>query len=224
MTYKLSPSSLSLMEECERCFWLHHNKDKKRPSGIFPSLPSGMDSILKTHFDKFRDKGKLPPELKTKECEGCKLFDDKDLLKVWRSNLKGISFTDEQGNVLHGAVDNLLVKGKKIIVLDYKTRGFPLKGDTAEHYRNQLDIYNFLLRKNGYDTEDFAFLLFYVPKEVKENGEVIFTTSLVKMKVDVDNAEKLWKKALKLLAGDCPRKHAEDDPNKCEWCKMIEGE
>ncbi|MCX6748586.1 MAG: PD-(D/E)XK nuclease family protein [Candidatus Pacearchaeota archaeon] len=218
MPFKLSPSSLSLMEDCPRCFWLHHNEDKKRPSGIFPSLPSGMDSILKTHFDKFRDKNKLPPELKNKECEDCKLFEDKELMKIWRSNLEGISFTDEQGNVLHGAVDNILVKKEKLIVLDYKTRGFPLKEDTHEHYQNQLDIYNFLLRKNGWETEDYGFLLFYIPKEVLETGEVIFNTHLVKMKIDVDSAEKLWKKALKLLEGACPKKHEEKE---CAWCELL---
>jgi len=221
MPYKLSPSSLSLMEECPRCFWLHHNKDKKRPAGIFPSLPSGMDSILKIHFDKFMEKNQLPPELKENpECKGCKLFDDKEKLRAWRNNLKGISWTDKEGNLLHGAVDNLLVKGKKIIVLDYKTRGFPLKDDTAEHYQNQLNIYNFLLRKNGYETEDYAFLLFYVPKEVAETGEVIFNTHLIKMKTDVDEAEKLWKKALKLLNSPCPKKH-EEEAEKCAWCELI---
>ena len=152
------------------------------------------------------------------------MFDDKELLEMWRNNRKGVSFTDKEGNVLHGAVDNILTRKEKLIVLDYKTRGFPLKEDTAEHYQNQLDIYNFLLRKNGYETENFSFLLFYVPKEVLETGEVIFNTHLVKMEVDVDNAEKLWKKALKLLNSSCPKKHAEDDPEKCEWCKMIREE
>lgn len=212
MTYKLSPSSLNLMQECPRCFWLTQHKIWKRPEGIFPSLPSGMDSILKKHFDKFMEKGELPPELKeSNELKGCKLFDDKDLLKIWRSNLKGVTWTDDEGNILHGAVDNILVREKRLIVLDYKTRGFPLKEDTAEHYQSQLNIYNFLLRKNGYETEDDAFLLFYVPKEVMETGEVIFDTSLVKMKVNVKEAEALWKRALKLLEGSCPK-------DSCEWC------
>ncbi len=211
--FKLSPSSLSLMHECPRCFWLTQHKVWNRPSGIFPSLPSGMDSILKTHFDRFRDKGQLPPELCSNgECNNLKLFDDGEKLKIWRSNLKGISWTDKKGNILHGAVDNLLMKGKKIIVLDYKTRGFPCKEDTHEHYKDQLDIYNFLLRKNGYETEDYAFLLFYVPKEVMATGEVIFDTTLKKMKVDVKNAERIWKKALELLNGDCPKEG-------CEWCE-----
>jgi len=213
MTYKLSPSAINLMKECPRCFWLAQHKVWKRPTGIFPSLPSGMDRILKIHFDKFLDKKELPPELcNNGECKNMKLFDDKEKLKVWQSNFKGISFKDKNGNELHGAVDNILVKGKKLIVLDYKTRGYALKEDTAEHYRLQQNIYNFLLRKNGYETEDYFFLLFYVPKEVTETGEVIFDTELVKMKVDFKMAEKTWNEALELLEGDCPSKC-------CEWCE-----
>jgi len=203
------------MKECPRCFWLTQHGVWKRPAGIFPSLPSGMDRILKVHFDKFRDKGQMPPELcENKECVGMKLFTDKEKIKVWQSNFKGVSWKDKKGNELHGAVDNILVKGKKLIVLDYKTRGYPTKEDTAEHYRLQQNIYNFLLRKNGYQTEDFFFLLFYVPKEVMATGEVIFDTELKKMKVDVKMAEKFWKKAIKLLNSDCPTKS-------CEWCEKV---
>jgi len=220
MRFKLSPSSISLMAECPRCFWLEKHEAWSRPSGIFPSLPSGMDRILKIHFDNFREKEKLPPELCNQaHCENLALFgsneEEKQLLEIWRNNKKGVSFTDEKGNILRGAVDNLLVKEKKLIVLDYKTRGFPVKEDTAARSKNQLDIYNFLLRKNGYETEDYSFLLFYVPKEVLETGEVVFDTELVKMPVDVESAESLWKKALKLLNGPCPAE-------KCEWCECVE--
>ena len=213
MTFKLSPSSLSLMKECPRCFWLTQHKVWKRPAGIFPSLPSGMDKILKEHFNKFMEMGKLPPEISNqKHTSNMKLFDNHELLAIWRSNFKGIQWEDKNGNILKGAVDNILMKGKKLIVLDYKTRGYALKEDTAEHYQNQLDIYNFLLRKTGYDTEDYAFLLFYVPKEVLETGEVIFDTELIKMKIDIKNAENIFKKAIKLLNEDCPN-------NSCEWCE-----
>ncbi len=214
--FKLSPSGINLMEECPRCFWLEKHGVWKRPAGIFPSLPSGMDRILKTHFDRFMARGIMPPELRENiHCFGCRLFGNAELLKQWRNNLRGISWEDRQGNIFHGAVDNILVRGKKLIVLDYKTRGYALKDDTAEHYRNQLDIYNFLLRKNDYETEDFAFLLFYYPREVLETGEVMFDTQLVKMKVDVENAERLFNKALKLLKGPCPK------VSECEWCGLI---
>lgn len=216
MTFKISPSSLNLMEECARCFWLEKHEVWKRPSGIFPSLPSGMDKILKIHFDKYMKLGKLPPKLcESGECQETKLFDNEELLNVWRNARRGIIFQDDKGNILQGAVDNLLVKNDKLIVLDYKTRGFPLKEDTAGKYQNQLDIYNFLLRANGYETEDYAFLLFYVPKEVLPKGEVLFDTTLVKMKINVENAKKLFEKALELLNGPCPEQH-------CEWCEKIE--
>src|SRR5271157_5281017 len=79
MPYKFSPSSLSLLSECPKCFWLAFRKGIHQPSGIFPSLPSGMDKILKAHFDAFRDKGELPPELASLKGT-VQLFQDKELL------------------------------------------------------------------------------------------------------------------------------------------------
>lgn len=215
MTFKLSPSSLNLMKDCPRCFWLDKHGVWKRPTGIFPSLPSGMDGILKTHFDKFMRKGELPPEIKNHHhTQGLKLFDDEPLLSIWRNNKKGISWEDEKGNILMGAVDNILKSGQKLVVLDYKTRGFPLKDDTADHYQNQMDIYNFLLRKNGYETEDFAFLLFYIPDRVLETGEVVFDVVLTRRDINIKNAEKIFESALKLLNGECPE-------NGCQWCERF---
>ena len=183
-------------------------------------MPSGMDRILKTHFDSFRDKNQLPPELK--EFNGSlKLFDDKELLEEWRNNRKGVQWTDEEGNLFKGAVDNILKKGNKLIVLDYKTRGFPLKDDTAEHYRDQLDIYNLLLRKKGYETEDYSYLLFYHPDKVNANGDVVFNTDLIKMKTSIKNAEKIFKEALEVLKGRIPE--YSEDCGFCKWSSIAKG-
>jgi hypothetical protein len=215
MTRKFSPSSLSLLKDCPRCFWLGFNKNIKRPDSIFPSLPSGMDRVLKEHFDRFAKEGTLPPELK--DLKGVKLFDDFKLLDVWRSNFKGIQYTDKEGNLLRGAVDNILVKGKKLIVLDYKTRGYPVKEDTHEHYTDQMDIYNFLLRKNGYETEDYSYLLFYHPIDVLVNGDVKFHSKLIKIPLDTKKAEKILDLALKVLSGRMPKPSAE-----CTYCSWAE--
>ncbi|MBS3075861.1 hypothetical protein J4429_05385, partial [Candidatus Pacearchaeota archaeon] len=97
--FKLSPSSLNLMKECPRCFWLTQHKVWQRPAGIFPSLPSGMDKILKEHFNKFMDRGKLPPELcENGHTKDMSLFNDHALLAIWRSNFKGIKYEDKDGN------------------------------------------------------------------------------------------------------------------------------
>ena len=109
------------------------------------------------------------------------------------------------------------MKGKKLVVLDYKTRGYPLKEDTHEHYRAQMDMYNFLLRQNGYDTEDYTYLLFYYPKEITEKGEIIFENQLIKMNTDAKKGKKYFDDAITLLHGECPIKS-------CEWCERVEAE
>ena len=67
------------------------------------------------------------------------------------------------------------------------------------------------MRKIGYETEDFAFLLFYIPKEVSSGGKILFDNVLVKMKVDTKQSGKMWNKAIKLLNSDCPKET-------CNWC------
>lgn len=214
MTYKLSPSTLNLLEECPRCFWLQIVKKESRPSGAFPSLPSGVDKILKEHFDRFMKRSKLPPELEKEGLGGCRLFDNEELLERWRTNWEGISYTDkESGIVLRGAIDNLLQKGDKLIVLDFKTRGFALKEDTHHHYQDQMNCYNFLLRKNGYDTEDYTYLLFYMPERISEKGEFLFETKLVKMETNVKHAETLFNKAINILQDAMPESN-----QRCDYC------
>jgi len=215
MPYKFSPSSLSLMKQCKRCFWLRFNKNIKRPEGIFPSLPNGMDRIFKKHFDACRDKGIMPNELE--ELNDIELYDNEFLLETWRNNRRGIRWEDDNGNLFMGAVDDILKKGDKLIVLDYKTRGFPLKADTHKYNQDQLDIYNLLLRKNNYETEDYAYLLFYHPTGVNEKGDIIFQTDLIKMEISINNAAKIFHNALELLKGDIPE--PENDCNYCKWAK-----
>src|SRR3989338_1065151 len=107
---KLSPSTLNLFLECPRCFWLDKVKNIKRPRGIFPSLPGGMDRVIKAYFDTFRAKSVLPPELDGGNFEGVKLFSDQDRLERWRSWKTGLVYRDGDGSVLGGALDDLLVK------------------------------------------------------------------------------------------------------------------
>ena len=75
----------------------------------------------------------------------------------------------------------------------------------SHYYQNQMDIYNFLLRKNGYETEDYTYLLFYYPKEVADTGELIFDTKLIKIKTYPKRGEKVFKQAIKILQGNIKR-------------------
>src|SRR3990167_3533082 len=104
MPIKLSPSTLGDFDKCQRCFWLDRKKGLPKPRGIFPSLPGGMDRVLKPWYDTWRFNGKLPPELKGK-VDGL-LFKDQAKMDILR-NARGGGLTYTVGEaVLHGAVDD----------------------------------------------------------------------------------------------------------------------
>lgn len=56
---QLSASTLKLFQECPRCFWLRINRKLERPRGPFPSLPSGINRVLKSYFERYRAQGLL---------------------------------------------------------------------------------------------------------------------------------------------------------------------
>lgn len=214
MVYKLSPSSLNVMKECGRCFWLQHNKGIRRPAGIVSSLLFGLDKALKLYFDSFRVEGELPRELRDSGIEA-KLFSDTKLLEEWRDYRRGLQWKDKHGNVLRGALDDLLERGNKLVVIDYKTRGYPLKSDSAKYYQEQLDIYNFLLRRNGHQTEDYSYLVFYYPKRFSKNRCLSFNTTLVKVETSVESARRIFEEAIKLLE----RPEIPEAAEKCAYCQ-----
>ena len=208
--YVLSPTKLNLYGECKRCFWLENNAGIKRPQGIFPSLPRGMDSVIKKYFDSYRNQGTVPPEL---EGIGLRLFPDQASLDVWRSMFRGIRWTDQAGNVLRGSPDEVL-EGPKFVILDYKTRGSSPKPNSCTFYQLQLDAYTFLLTMNGKSVENYAYLLFYFPNKVIGKGEFVFDTELVKVEVDPNHAEQVFRDAIRCLQGPIP-------DNCCDYCKSV---
>jgi len=215
---KLSPSSISLFLECPRCFWLDKIKGIKRPSGPFPSLPNGMDRILKEHFDLHRGDNSAPEELEGR-FKG-RLFQDIAKLNVWRNNFRGLRYTDpDSGATLMGALDDLFVtEDGKHAPLDFKTRGYPRKDDTHKYYQHQMDIYSLLLEKNHLPPADFAILIFYHPTGVNNAHDVVFDPDPVKVPVSRKNGERIFLDAVKCLEMPNP-----PEPGKgCEWCVWKE--
>jgi hypothetical protein len=223
MSYAISPSSLVIYSECKRCFWDHYH-GKKRPMGITPSLPNGIDLVMKNYYDAHNDASTLPPEL---AAEGLTLFPDRALLKTWQNNRKGLR-AEFDGGVLRGAVDYIVQQGKLLIALDFKTRGFPLRQDCVDRYQNSLDLYTLLLQKNGYQTANHSYLLYLYPLSAHGEGkklpqakisnehavsklQVDFAASLIKCPVSAQNGQLLVDEALALLHGSHP--HGD-----CEYC------
>jgi len=213
---RLSPSTVSLFLECPRCFWRVLNQGIYRPRGIFPSLPGGMDLVIKAYFDGYRARGEMPPEVKGK-VRGA-LFPDLEMLERWRNWRLGLRFEDkESGGVLSGALDDCLVDGGKYIPLDYKTRGGDLRGGEEKYYQHQLDIYTLMLDENGYTAAGVAYLLYFIPKQVAEGGQVRFDVIPHEVKTDAERARNMLRDAVACLRGPMPQ-----SSSKCEYCSWGE--
>ena len=152
----------------------------------------------------------MPKELSTVDAS---LYPDQEKIDLWRG--KGLQWADKEGNIVRGRLDDALQSDDKVIVLQYKTRGTPLKADTAALYQDQLGIYNFLFCKNGYKTMDYGCLLFYIPTIMTKKGKIAFSSKLVKVGVSVQRATELVKEALSVLNGRKPR-------GTCTYCSYAE--
>lgn len=205
----LSPSGLNLFLECPKCFWLQEIRKIHRPKTAFPSLPGGMDLVIKSYFDTFRRKNSLPPFLKI---PGQLL--EEELITEWRNSRKGIRWLDPKTKAtLMGALDDCLIDGGYYIPIDYKTRGWLIKENSHTYYQNQLDCYTLLLEKNGFPHKNFAYLIFWSPKEVKGDNLVSFEIELVKVKTNPESALKTFHSAIKTLNGPIPKHHSA-----CTFC------
>ena len=207
MTYTLSPSSLNLLEECPRCFYLQVVKKIRRPTGPMSSIPIKMDSIIKKYFNKYREKGILPPLIKNK------------INGVLPLNMpKTLYFEDKKSGIrLKGLPDEYLkLEDGSIIPFDHKTKSkAPEK--THPSYQLQLDCYTFLLKVNSYKTKNFGYLAYYYPEQSELHHGMNIQVAIVKVKTNPERVRKILKKASQLLNRKLPRIN-----RTCLYCKWKE--
>lgn len=209
---RLSPSALNIFLECPKCFWLSYGSGIHRPRGPFPSLPGGMDILIKKYFDSYRAVGKLPPEL-IGQLEG-ELLRDIEILNKWRNWRSGLSYYDKELDaVLVGALDDCLVFNREYIPIDYKTRGFNIAEGGESFYQNQLNCYSFLLSVNDLSQPSYAYLIYFIPREVKSGGAVQFSVEVKKVATSPETALKTFRSAIALLKGPMPEAHSA-----CQFC------
>lgn len=218
---QLSPSSLNLFLECPCCFWLAKKKKIRRPPPYPYALNAAVDTLLKREFDGYRAKGEPHPLLIANNIDA-KLFHNQELLNKWRSNFEGIRYYDsELGTTLFGAVDEVLeFPDGKLAVLDYKSTGSKV-ATIYDRFQIQMDVYTYLLEKNGYSTPRKGYLAFYiVDKENGFNGKLPFKKELHEIETDPLSIPQLFKDAVALLRREAPPPHSADCKHG-QWFKDV---
>ncbi len=162
--FEISRSKLELFLDCPRCFYLDRKIGIGRPSFPAFTLNSAVDTLLKKEFDTHRAKGETHPLMKNYNIDLVPFQHEK--MEEWRHNFTGVRFLHKPTNFLvFGAIDDLWIdKDGVLYVVDYKSTSteaeVTLEGQYKEAYKRQVEIYQWLLRKNGFKVSDIAYFVY----------------------------------------------------------------
>jgi hypothetical protein len=129
-------------------------------------LNTAVDHLLKKEFDKHRKDATPHPIISDNGLDLIPFNHPK--IDEWRENFVGVQYHHKDSNfIVFGAVDDLWVDSKgKVHVVDYKatSKDEAVKEleDTRWHdqYRRQMEVYQWLLRKNGIDVSDTGYFVY----------------------------------------------------------------
>ena len=162
--FKLSRSKLELFLECPRCFYLDRRLGVGRPEGFPFTLNNAVDHLLKKEFDIFRANDEPHPLMRKYKIDAVPFTHDD--LDRWRANFTGVQYLHPKTNlIITGAVDDVWINVKKeLIVVDYKatstTKEITLDEEYRSGYKRQMEIYEWLLRKNGFKVSDTGYFVY----------------------------------------------------------------
>lgn len=219
--WKLSRSKIELFLECPRCFYIDNKLGTKRPPGYPFSLNSAVDALLKKEFDILREKGKRH---KIAEEYGVDAWPaEHEKIDQWRENFKGVQYTHEPtGITISGAIDDLWVNSEgEYIVVDYKATSkneeiTELNKDWQDSYKRQMEIYQWLLRKNGLTVSDTGYFIYCNGRTDVEkfDGKLEFDTTLIDYEGDTSWVEDIIFEIKEVLEAD---EIPKPDPD-CDYC------
>lgn len=221
-TFRLSRSKIDLFINCPRCFYLDRKLGVAQPPGYPFSLNSAVDKLLKKEFDIHRAKGTKHPLMEQYGIDAIPLSHEK--IDEWRDSLRGgITFKVDGSNVvITGGVDDMWVNPKgEFIVVDYKATSkeeeVTLDADWQIGYKRQMEIYQWLFRKNGFKVSDTGYFVYCNGKLDNEafDGKLEFDVKPIPYKGNTSWVERTIRGAIECLKSDTLPELGED----CDFCK-----
>jgi CRISPR/Cas system-associated exonuclease Cas4 (RecB family) len=183
--FKVSRSKIELFMQCPRCFWLDTRLKIKRPSGPPFNINKTIDELYKKEFDAHRAAGTPHPIMADNQVKAVP-FRHADL-DTWRYNFTGVTTVHGPTNLhVFGAIDDVWVDPEgELIVVDYKAtsknKEVSIDSPWQVSYKRQLEVYQWLLRQNGFKVSDTGYFV-YTNARVDVEGfadKLEFTTKLI---------------------------------------------
>lgn len=222
--YKLSRSKIELYMQCPRCFWLDVRCKITRPSSPPFNINKAIDELFKKEFDKHRAAGTPHPIMLDNQIKAVP-FAHKDL-DTWRYNFTGVSTLHTPTNLhIFGAIDDVWVAPDgQLMVVDYKAtskdKEVSIDSEWQISYKRQLEIYQWLLRQNGFVVSDTGYFV-YTNARIDLDGfdnRLEFKTKLIPYTGSAGWIDKTLQDMKRCMEGDMPAVGQSAMGGVCEHC------
>lgn len=223
--FKLSRSKIDLFMSCPRCFYFDRRLGVARPPGFPFALNSAVDHLLKFEFDIHRANGTQHPLIEKYGVDARPVAHE-DLDK-WRHNFTGIQYLHQPTNLLiFGAIDDLWINSKEeYIVVDYKSTSkgeeiVELNKEWQDGYKRQMEIYQWLLRQNGYKVSSTGYFVYCNGQTDRKafDGKLEFDITLIPYQGNDDWVGNVVTEAHKCLQSNAYPESGAD----CDFCMYYQ--
>ena len=215
---KLSRTRIQNFLNCRKCFYLEENYKLKRPSMPPFLINSAVDTLLKNEFDTYREQGKPHPYFKKVDLDAVPAKHIQ--LDKWRNVFQGVVHEINDVKIFGGIDDLWINPNGEYIVADYKAtaKNDPPTIETkwGKAYKNQIEFYQWLLRKNGLEVSNDAYFVYCNGKKNLDafNDKVEFDVYMIKHVGDDSWVERTILDAIECLESETIPDSSED----CEYC------
>lgn len=163
--FRISRSKIDLFIECPRCFYLDRRLGRARPPGFPFSLNSAVDALLKKEFDMHRLHKTSHPLMVQYGVDAVPF--EHPRMNEWRDSLRaGVTFLHTSTNLeITGGVDDVWINPVgELLVVDYKATSkngeVGLDAEWQGGYKRQMEIYQWLFRKNGFRVHSTGYFVY----------------------------------------------------------------
>lgn len=213
---RISRSKVELFLECPRCFYLDKKHGVVRPDNAAYSLNLAVDHLLKKEFDLYRLKEEPHPLMSLYGVEAVP-FKHRDM-DLWRGKGIGASF----GNLaVFGIVDDVWKHDDgTLAIVDYKATStnaaITLDGDYRAGYKRQLEFYQWLFRRNGFEVSDTGYFVFVNADKERDafDKRLEFTPQILSYQGNGEWIGDALTAIRECLESDVPPPSSND----CKWC------
>lgn len=218
--FALSRSRLENFTRCARCFYIDRRLGVDQPPGFPFSLNSAVDKLLKKEFDIHRAQGESHPLMKQYGIDAVPFSHEK--MDEWRDPFKGVRYFHEPSNFLFsGGVDDIWRNSaEELHVVDYKSTSkdgeVTLDAEWQGGYKRQAEMYQWLLRRNGFAVSDIAYFVYVNGRTdvAAFDGRLEFNVKIIPYEGDDAWVEQTLMDARACLASET----IPDPDSSCDFC------